>query len=185
MRHLFVTALAAILLFSSTSAGQTKLRPLVVVADVDYERYSGTWFEIARLPTYAQKLCASDSISSYAVRLDGLLEVRNSCRKENGDFLEASGVARHVAGHPRSSLQVRYGPGFLSFLPGSWTDYQIIDLGEQYEYAVVGTPDRSSLRILSRTPRMAPDLYRTLVERAQAQAFDVDELVTIDHTLTR
>jgi apolipoprotein D and lipocalin family protein len=34
--------------------------PLRVVPKLDYERYSGTWFEVARLPFRYQKDCASD-----------------------------------------------------------------------------------------------------------------------------
>ncbi|MGH9387449.1 MAG: lipocalin family protein [Vicinamibacterales bacterium] len=183
MRNTLLLVVSLVALLASSSAGQTRLAPLTVVTDVDYQRYGGMWFEISRLPNPRNR-CATDVTSSYTLRDDGLLEVRNSCRKDNGDVLEATGVARRASGHPPSSLQIRYGPAFLGFLPGVWIDYQIIDLGDQYQYAVVGTPDRSSLRILARTPRMDPSLYRELVERARAQGFDVDALVLTTHPWT-
>ena len=35
-------------------------RPLRVVATVDYEKYAGTWYEIARLPNRFQDQCTGD-----------------------------------------------------------------------------------------------------------------------------
>ncbi len=44
-------------------------------------------------------------------------------------------------------------------------DYWIIDLGENYEYAVVGHPTRKYLWILFRTPFMDDAIYDRIVKR--------------------
>jgi apolipoprotein D and lipocalin family protein len=49
-------------------------------------------------------------------------------------------------------------------------------LAEDYSYAVVGTPDREYLWILSRTPVMAPTLYHQLVQEMASKGFDVSRL---------
>lgn len=156
--------------------------PLRVVPKLDYERYSGTWFEVARLPFRYQKDCASDVTASYTPRSDGRITVSNRCLRADGAAQQAEGVARRVDGQPPSVLKVRFAPAFLSFLPLVWGDYQVIALGADYEYAVVGTPDRSYLWFLSRTPQMERKLYDELVQEAKSQGFDVARLIETRHT---
>lgn len=50
-------------------------------------------------------------------------------------------------------------------------DYWIFDLGREYEYAVVGTPNRRYLWILSRTPEIHPDILEKIVQNAEKQGF--------------
>jgi apolipoprotein D and lipocalin family protein len=61
-------------------------------------------------------------------------------------------------------------------------NYWILELGPNYEYAVVGEPKRESLWILSREPRMDEDLYRELLDRAAAQGFDISRVIRTPHT---
>ncbi len=159
-------------------ADSTTLR---VVPQVDYGRYNGTWYEIARLPNRFQKICAGDVTATYSGRADGLIDVVNRCREANGSFREAAGVARPVKGQPSSVLKVRFAPAFLSFLPMVWGDYQIIELGPDYEYAVVGSPSRSYLWVLSRKPTLEADVYQKLVAGARSQGFKVSDLVRTEH----
>jgi len=81
-------------------------------------------------------------------------------------------------------LKVRFAPAFLSFLPMVWGDYQVIALGAEYDHVMVGTPDRKYLWILARTPRVDEALYRSLVEQARSQGFDVTALIDTRHTAT-
>jgi len=130
-------------------------KPLRVVPGVDLTRYAGTWYEIARLPNRFQAKCAGEVVATYALQPDGRIAVTNRCRTTAGDVTAATGVARRVDGQPPSVLQVRFAPAFLSFLPAVWGDYQILALGPEYDHAVVGTPDRAYLWVLSRAPRRA------------------------------
>jgi apolipoprotein D and lipocalin family protein len=156
--------------------------PLRVVPDVDYQRYAGTWYEIARLPNRFQRACVSDVSADYALRPDGRIAVTNRCRQANGDIREANGVARRVDGQPPSVLKVRFAPALLSFLPAVWGDYHIIELGAEYDHAVVGTPDRSYLWILARRRAVDAELYRGILQRVREQGFDVSALTPTAHT---
>ena len=91
---------------------------------------------------------------------------------------EAVGEAR-IADRdgPNSRLKVRFAPGFLSFMPFVWGDYQIIELAPDYSHAVVGAPDRKYLWFLSRTPQMDEATYQRLTEAARSQGFDVSKLI--------
>jgi apolipoprotein D and lipocalin family protein len=151
--------------------------PLRVVPTVDLTRYACTWYEIARLPNRFQEKCAGEVVASYALRPDGRITVTNRCRTRGGETTVATGVARPVDGKPPSVLEVRFAPAFLSFLPAVWGDYQVIALGADYDHAMVGTPDRAYLWLLSRTPQMDPALYRRLLDDARSQGFDIAKVV--------
>ena len=181
---LHLTALL-IIVTATAGLGAQQRAPLQVVPDVDYQRYAGTWYEIARLPNKFQRDCAGEVTATYAPRPDGRIAVTNRCREADGQVKEAEGVARRVKGQPPSVLQVRFAPAFLSFLPMVWGDYQIIDLGAGYDYAVIGTPDRSYLWILARVPQVDPDVYRRIVERARQQGFDVSALTATRQAQSR
>jgi len=150
---------------------------LRVVPDVDLGRYAGRWFEIARLPNRFQSKCDSEVTAVYTPRPDGRLTVTNRCRRAGGGVEEAVGVVRRVAGRPASILEVRFAPAFLSFVPAVWGDYQIIALDAHYRHAVVGTPDRQFLWVLSRTPRLETDVLQALLAEAKAQGFDTGAVI--------
>lgn len=149
-----------------------KVRP---VEHLDVERYMGRWFELARYPNRFQKKCTGDVVVFYASRPDGRIDVRNTCATAKGP-IEANGVARRVSANgPASVLEVRFAPAFLSFLP-VWGDYWVLDLAPDYSTAVVGTPDRDYLWILSRTPDVDAPTYARLIEAARTQGYDVSRI---------
>ena len=161
--------------YNALAAAQQELR---VVPSVDLSRYSGTWYEIARLPNRFQKSCAGEVTATYTIREDGQIDLLNRCRQANGGMKGAAGVARLASpSAPDSKLKVRFAPSFLSFLPMVWGDYWIIDLAADYSHAVVGEPSRKYLWILSRTPQMDEGTYREALENARKQGFDVDRLL--------
>jgi apolipoprotein D and lipocalin family protein len=55
-------------------------------------------------------------------------------------------------------------------------DYWIIDLGPNYEYAVIGEPSRKYLWILSRTPKVDDALYAELTSRLAGKGYDESKL---------
>lgn len=70
----------------------------------------------------------------------------------------------------RSKLKVTF---FWPF----YGDYWIINLGKDYDYAVVGTPNRKFLWILNRAPKMDDELFSQLIEFVKAKGFDVSRLI--------
>jgi apolipoprotein D and lipocalin family protein len=59
--------------------------------------------------------------------------------------------------------------------------YWIIDLGKEYEYAVIGHPDRKYLWILSRTEVMDEQVYEGILNRLKEQHYDVSRLIRTQH----
>ena len=66
-----------------------------------------------------------------SLRPDGRIGVLNQCRQKDGTLLTASGTARVVHQSTKAKLKVSF------FWPFSG-DYWILELGPNYEYAMVG-----------------------------------------------
>jgi len=144
--------------------------PLETVAEVDINRYLGTWYEIAAFPQPFQQDCTGTT-ATYTLRDDGDIKVENRCFKGalDGELDIAVGRARVVDTETNAKLEV-------SFFWPFWGDYWVIDLGENYEYAVVGHPDRDYLWILSRTPTMEESVYQGILNRVQTKGYSLDRL---------
>ncbi len=154
--------------------------PLQVVAPVDLKRYAGLWHEQARLPNRFEKQCAGPVTAEYNLRDDGSVEVRNRCTLDDGGFDESVGSARvvRVAGQPGAGrLEVRFAPDWLSWLPMVWGDYWILKLDRDYQVALVGTPDRKYLWVLSRAPVLDELSLQAELDYARTLGFDVDNVV--------
>lgn len=156
----------------ATSTTQRRQLPLLqTVSHVELNRYLGTWYEIASFPQRFQKGCVATT-AQYTLREDGDIDVLNRCRLNtlDGEEKSAHGRARVVDGATNAKLEV-------SFFRPFWGDYWVIDLGADYEYAVVGHPGRDYLWILSRTPVMNAELYREVLTRLESQGYETSRLV--------
>lgn len=154
-----------------TTTSRNDLPELRTVPQVDLTRYVGTWYEIASFPQPFQRGCTGTT-ATYTLQPDGRIEVLNRCRKNSLDGkreMSAAGRARGCGSHHQRKTQ---GQLFRPF----WGDYWIIDLGPDYEYAVVGHPSRDYLWILSRTPRMDGTLYDAILARLREQGYEVGRL---------
>ena len=154
--------------------------PLQVVAPVDIQRYAGIWHEQARLPNRFQKQCDGPVTAEYLPQPDGTVQVRNRCVRPDGNFDEAVGTARvvPVAGQPGAGrLEVCFAPSWLAWLPMVWGDYWILKLDRDYQVALVGTPDREYLWVLSRAPRLDDDALQAELDYAASLGFDTSKVV--------
>jgi len=171
-RKLFNVVLVAGLLGAAIvpAATASGFAPLRTVERVDLSRYAGRWYEIARLPNRFQKHCG-ESTAVYSLRDDGELDVVNSCRNgKDGTVKQAKGRAWVVDPASNARLKVTF---FWPFRG----DYWIMELGRGYEYAVVGTPDRKYLWVLSRVAIMEEELYTAIMQRAEQQGFDIKKVL--------
>lgn len=179
MRRLIMVLLVALGCAKSTTE-RLNLPPLQTVPRVDLNRYLGTWYEISSFPQRFQLGCTATT-ATYSLRKDGDIDVVNRCNKGSLDGPQdiAKGRARVVDTSTNAKLEV-------SFFRPFWGEYWIIDLGERYEYAVVGHPGRDYLWILSRTPSMDEGVYRSILERLTAQGYETSRLVrTVQPTALR
>lgn len=146
------------------------VEPLDTVEYVDVEKYMGTWYEIAKYPNGFQQNC-SGVTAEYALREDGTVRVFNTCRASDGETIKDTieGFATVADKATNAKLTVYF---FYPFGAPYW----IIDLDEDYRYAVVGDPTRRFLWILSRTPTLDPALYDQILERLPEKGYDPSRL---------
>jgi apolipoprotein D and lipocalin family protein len=171
-----VAVTGALLLPIAGVAAEEDDNPLMPVVGFDVNRYAGKWYEIVRLPNRFQRQCAADVTAEYAARPDGLITVVNRCRTDEGKMDEARGVAE-VVEPGIGQLDVTFLPRWLSWLPFTKGDYWVLELDPAYRYALVGTPGRDYLWVLSREPKLSSDVLERLLARAREDGFDVSKLV--------
>jgi apolipoprotein D and lipocalin family protein len=141
---------------SGTLNAQTKrIGTVNTVPYVDLSKYTGKWYEISKIPNSFQKGCARNTTAEYKLREDRRIDVINKCIEDDGSVNEAEGLAKVEDEKTNAKLKV----SFVSILGIHlfWGDYWIIGLDKNYEYAVVGHPERKYGWILSRTPKLSDE----------------------------
>lgn len=143
---------------------------LQTVPFVDLDKYSGKWYEVAAYPQRFQKGCHATT-AEYTATNKGYIIVENRCNKDSltGKKSYIKGKAFVVKNSGNAKLKVQF---FWPFKGKYW----IIDLAEDYSYAVVSHPNRKYLWILSRTPQMKEAVYTEIRNRLEENGFDLSNL---------
>jgi apolipoprotein D and lipocalin family protein len=176
LRHsaLLVTALAFVGC-ASPGSGPSSTAPRgsalpQTVATVDLNRYLGKWYELARLPNRFQDFCKANVNATYSLNSNGSIKVENRCDTDSGMQKEAIGQAR-VVDSSNAKLKVRFAPAWIAWLPMVWGDYWVLHLEPDYSAAVVGSPDRKFLWVLSRNQVMSKANLDLLLLKAKDRGF--------------
>lgn len=145
------------------------------VSGFDVERYTGRWYEIARLDHRFER-GLTNVTATYEQRDDGGISVVNrGYDPDRARWQEATGRAYIVGDQHRGHLKVSFfGPFF-----GSYVIFALDH--EHYRYAAVSGPDTSYLWILARTPQPDEATVARLVEQAAALGFDTSRLIRVEH----
>ncbi len=141
---------------------------------VDIERYMGRWYEYARYENSFQEECLG-SIAEYELAKTPILKrtyvkVRNSCQTKDGGKRVGNAKAFVANQETNASLKVSFVP-LLNYFAVFAGDYNILKLGPNYEYALVGDKARSTFWILTREPEISEDLYQELLDIAEEKGF--------------
>ena len=149
-----------------------ELPQLITVNQVDLNKYTGLWYEIAKIPNSFQDQCSYGTTAEYKLLEDGEIQVINKCYKSDGEADVAEGLAKVVDKKTNSKLEVSFFSifGFRPF----WGDYWIIGLDDNYQWAVVGSPNRKYGWILSRTPLLPDDTMQKIFALLKSQNYNPD-----------
>ena len=163
--YLFVTTII-VCMSASTSIAQT----LQTVSNVDVTRYSGKWYEIASYPQRFQKGCHCTT-AEYTLSPNGYLIVENRCNRGSVDgkqsYIKGKAFIEQNSGNAKLKVQ---------FFWPLRAKYWIIDLADDYSYAVVSHPNKKYLWILSRTPKMNDMVYEQILSKLKGKGFDLSKL---------
>ena len=139
-----------------------------VVTGFDLNRFLGNWYEIARFDHRFER-GMEQTKATYVLRDDGKVSVLNTGIKD-GKQSEAKGVAKLTS--TPSLLRVSFWRPFYS-------DYRIMLIDEDYQYALVGSGSDDYLWILSRTPQISGEIKDLLLAEAQRRGYDTDKLIWV------
>jgi len=159
---------ALIILLTGCVSVPENIKP---VDNFKIEMYLGKWYEIARLDHSFERGLTSVS-AEYSLRSDGGVRVinRGYSKKEN-KWKDIEGKGYFVDRKDIGFLKV-------SFFGPFYGSYVVFDLDhENYSYALVCGPDKSYLWLLSRSPRLADDLKKRLIDKAASLGFDTKKII--------
>jgi len=146
------------------------------VTGFDVNRYSGTWYEVARLDHRFER-GLSNVTASYSVQDDGTVKVVNrGYNLDDQSWDDAVGKAAFVGAADVGYLKV-------SFFGPFYGAYAVFELDKQnYQYAFVAGNTTSYLWLLSRTPTVSDDLRQQFVDKITTLGFDPTGLIWVDQS---
>ena len=138
------------------------------VKDLDQSRYLGSWYEIARFDHRFER-GLEECKALYKLREDGKIDVTNTGVK-NGQPKVSQGKAK-TTDNP-ALLRV-------SFFGPFYSDYRVMMLDPDYQYALVGSKSAKYLWILSRTPQLEDSVKEAILAEATRRGYDVSQLIWV------
>ncbi len=144
------------------------------VEKFDVNKYTGTWYEIARFDYRFERNL--DNVSAqYSLDDKGNVIVLNSgynYKKE--EWKKAEGVAKFRGDEDVAKLKV-------SFFGPFYSGYNVVALDDNYQYALVAGKDLDYLWILSRTKNIPEEIKTNYLKIAEEIGYDMSKLVWVKH----
>ena len=144
------------------------------VEQVDVMSYAGKWFSLYSIPAFMDTHWRQTTVT-YVIHPDGYYAV----------FTTYKVVGEDKQKYMRSKLFTVRGTGNATYkLQMVWPfkiDYWVIELPEDYSYAVIGHPEHKHLTILSRKPYLPKDLLDDIISRCKAKGYATSKLVSQEH----
>ncbi len=158
--------------------GSVGLEPLAPVASLDIDRYLGTWNQVAAVPQPFNLICARDTQANYQLIDASNIRVENTCTTWTGQENRIVGNARVNDTTTNAQLHVSF-PGVPTqeSLDGP-TNYIVAYIAEDYSWAFVGSPARTSGFVLKRTPDVSVEQFREIRGVVESLGYDSNFITT-------
>jgi apolipoprotein D and lipocalin family protein len=142
--------------------------------NIDYKLYQGKWYEVARLPNPIEDGLTCITMT-YEYHEEGVMTVTNKGQNKNDaqDIKTLSGRAWIPDVKEPKKIKIQ-------FIWPVTRDYVLLHIDEIKGYAVLGSPAKHQLWILSRTPLVSEEDMLSLVKIAQKNEYNTDNLVRVD-----
>ncbi len=164
----FILLLSTICLVLGCKAGTIDKS---TVNTFDLKRFLGSWYELARYDHWFER-GLEQTKATYKLRTDGKIEVLNTGIK-NGKAKETKGKAKTT--DTTGLLRV-------SFFGPFYSDYRILLVDKDYQYALVGSGSDSYLWILSRKPQLSKEPKALILKEIKRRGYDTSKLIWVKHS---
>jgi apolipoprotein D and lipocalin family protein len=173
IKSLFPCVLVILLTALTQCTAPMKRPALTTVPHVDLTRYAGDWHVFAHIP-YSLEKGKVGTLDRYVMRPDGKMDNIFLFRRGNlsAPLEQWKGVA-WVHNHT-TNAEWR-----VQFMWPIRLPYLIIDLDPNYQWSVVGYPNRKLAWVLSRKPVLDEATYQAILKRMTAQGYDPAALVKV------
>ena len=139
---------------------------------VDPARFTGRWYEQARLPSPYQKDCFASTFD-WVRRSDGGLDVVVSCRLGSPTGKAKVQRARATVLDPKTHAKLR-----VSFMGGlASAEYRVLDRAEDYSWVLLGTSGGRYMWVLSNRPKLSTAAREEAIARAKSLGYAVNKLI--------
>ena len=174
---LFVAVLLAGAAWTSDAKKNRKFGPLETVDYVDITRFMGTWYVIASIPISFEK-DGYNAIESYTWNAEkDRIDIDYRFNKGSFDGKLKELPQKAWIHDERTNAEWR-----IQLLWPLKFAHLVIDLGEEYEFTVIGVPNRKNIWIMAREPWMDEDLYASILEKARTRwGYDLEDLSKVPH----
>lgn len=143
------------------------------VQNFDSEKYLGKWYEIARFDFKFEKNM-NQVTATYTRNEDGTIKVDNKGYDYvKNEWKQSIGEAKFVKSQNEARLKV-------SFFKPFWAGYNVIDLEENYKYALVAGKNLDYLWILSREKTIPDNIKNRFLEKAKSIGYDTSRLIWVE-----
>lgn len=139
---------------------------------LDVARFMGRWYEIARYEHRFER-GMTHVTADYTLLPDGKIRVVNRGLKD--------GRPKEITGKARQPDPQEY-PGRLevSFFLWFYSDYYVLELEPDYQYAVIGSSTDKYLWILCRKPDMPQWQLEQILSSLRRRGYDLSRLVYVE-----
>ncbi len=163
---LALAALAVIALSACAAKGPE----MKTVDYVDLDRFMGSWYVIANIPTFLEKE-AYNAVETYSLNTDGTIATTFTFRKGGFDGKEKQYNPKGFI--TDSTTNALWGMRFIWPIKA---DYRIVYLDESYQTTIVGRQDRDFVWLMSRSPSISEKEYERLVAFIKSIGYDTSKL---------
>ncbi len=137
------------------------------VSELDIARFSGKWYEIARLPHYFER-GMNQVTAEYTPLPDGIIRVENRGIRD-GEAESVTGKARRADKSGGGNLEVSF---FWIFYSG----YRVVYLEPDYRAMLVAGNRKNYFWILARTPEIPREDLNRYLKMASGWGFATEKL---------
>ena len=146
----------------------------MAVQHFNAKKFLGKWYEMARFD-YRFEKNLNNVTATYTMKDNGNIKVDN----RGYDYVtkkwkESVGEAKFVKNDKVAELKV-------SFFKPIWAGYNVIDIDEDYKYALIAGNNLDYLWILSREKIIPAEYKQRFLAKAKSIGYNTDQLIWVEH----